>query len=128
MSRSTERRSLIRVRAMAQALGVARRSGATGTPGQVVPKRASRSWCDHVQKNAKSSDLETALPGLNPNQRTYQIRKLLESRMLQPIRPGARQYTIDFMGSMLLRGIIRALTDEGFIPSALLSAPRPDAT
>lgn len=72
----------------------------------------------------KSSDLEAALPGLNANQRTYQIRKLLESRMLQPIRSGARQYTIDFMGSTLLRGIIKALADEGFIPPALFSAPQ----
>ncbi len=72
----------------------------------------------------KAGDLEAALPGLNANQRTYQIRKLQENRMLQPIRPGARQYTIDFMGSTLLRGVIKALEDEGFIPPAL-SAPQP---
>jgi Fic family protein len=71
----------------------------------------------------KAGDLEAALPGLNANQRTYQIRKLLENRMLQPVRSGARQYTIDFMGSTLLRGVIKALEDEGFIPSAL-SAPQ----
>jgi Fic family protein len=72
----------------------------------------------------KSGDLEGAMPGLNSNQRTYQIRKLVESGMLQQISPGARQYTIGFSHNMLLRGVIRALTDQGFIPAAL-AAPQP---
>lgn len=70
----------------------------------------------------KAGDLEAALPGLNAHQRTYQIRKLVESGMLQPIKPGARQYSIGFSHNMLLRGVVRALTDEGFI-SAALAAP-----
>ncbi|MBU7573051.1 MAG: Fic family protein [Hydrogenophaga sp.] len=67
----------------------------------------------------KAADLETAMPDLNANQRTYQIRKLVESGMLQPIKPNARQYSIGFSHNMLLRGVVRALTDEGFIPAAL---------
>jgi len=39
--------------------------------------------------------------------------------MLQPIHPGARQYTLGFSNSYLLRGIIRALSGEGCIPTAL---------
>lgn len=70
----------------------------------------------------KAGDLEDALPGLTTHQRTYQIRKLVESGMLQPIRPNARQYAIGFSHNLLLRGVVRALTDEGFIPPAL-SAP-----
>lgn len=70
----------------------------------------------------KAGDLETALQGLNANQRTYQIRKLVESGMLQPVKPGARQYTIGFSHNMLLRGVVRALTDEGFVPAALAGA------
>jgi Fic family protein len=70
----------------------------------------------------KASDLEPALAGLNANQRTYQIRKLVEAGMLQPIKEGARQYTIGFANNMLLRGVVRALADEGFIP-AVLTAP-----
>ncbi len=68
---------------------------------------------------AKASALASAMPRLNATQRTYQIRKLVESGMLQPIKPGARQYTIGFSHNMLLRGVIRALEDEGFISSAL---------
>lgn len=67
----------------------------------------------------KAGDLETALSGLSVNQRTYQIRKLVEAGMLQPIKEGARQYAIGFASNMLLRGVIRALTEEGFIPPAL---------
>jgi Fic family protein len=70
----------------------------------------------------KSADLEAALPGLNGNQRTYQIRKLLEAGMLQPVREGARQYALGFTHNVLLRGVVRALGDEGFIP-AELAAP-----
>jgi hypothetical protein len=41
--------------------------------------------------------------------------------MLQPINPGARQYSIGFSHNMLLRGVVRALTDEGFIPAAVVA-------
>ena len=67
----------------------------------------------------KAGDLEAVLPGLNANQRTYQIRKLVEGGMLQPIKAGARQYSIGFSHNLLLRGVVRALTHEGFIPAAL---------
>jgi Fic family protein len=67
----------------------------------------------------KAGDLEAALPGLNANQRTYQIRKLLDAGMLQPIRPGARQYTLGFTHNLLLRGVVRALTEQGFVSEAV---------
>lgn len=70
----------------------------------------------------KAGDLATAMPGLTLPQRTYQIRKLVESGMLQPIHPTARQYTVGFSNNILLRGVIRALTDRGFIPDALTAA------
>jgi hypothetical protein len=34
---------------------------------------------------AKAVDLEAAMPGLNANQRVYQIRKLVASGMRQPV-------------------------------------------
>jgi Fic family protein len=67
----------------------------------------------------KASDLSPAMPGMTSAQRTYQIRKLVERRMLLPIKEGARQYTLGFSNSFLLRGIIRALSEEGFIPPTL---------
>lgn len=68
---------------------------------------------------AKASDLKNAMPGMTDTQRTYQIRKLVERRMLAPIHEGARQYTMGFSNNYLMRGVIRALSAEGFIPDAL---------
>ena len=63
------------------------------------------------------------MPGLNAGQRTYQIRKLVEGGMLQPVREGARQYTLGFTHNMLLRGVVKALTDQGFVSPALAAMP-----
>ena len=68
---------------------------------------------------AKVSDLKDAMPTLNERQRTYQVSKLVERGMLAPIREGARQYTVGFANNFLIRGVIRALSDEGFIPDTL---------
>lgn len=68
---------------------------------------------------AKAADLAAAMPDMSATQRTYQIKKLVERKMLQPIKEGARQYTIGFSNNYLMRGVIRALSNEGFIPSAL---------
>jgi len=67
----------------------------------------------------KAGDLVGAMPGLNTHQRTYQIGKLVTSGMLQPVEPGARKYSIGFSNNALLRGVIGALSHNGFIPSAL---------
>jgi Fic family protein len=74
----------------------------------------------------KAGDLEATLPGLNANQRTYQIRKLLETGMLQPVRQGARQYTLGFTHNLLLRAVVKALGDQGFVPPAM-NAPGPSS-
>nr|WP_315183452.1 Fic family protein [uncultured Albidiferax sp.] len=68
---------------------------------------------------AKAADLGAAMPGMNATQRTYQIKKLVERKMLQPIAPNARQYTLGFDNSHLLRGVVHALTQEGFISAPL---------
>jgi hypothetical protein len=44
--------------------------------------------------------------------------------MLQPIREGARQYTLGFTHNTLLRGVVKALTDQGFVPPALAGMPK----
>ena len=73
----------------------------------------------------KAGDLQAALPGLNANQRTYQIRKLVEGGMLQPIRAGARQYALGFTHNTLLRGVVKTLTDQGFVSPALATPDGP---
>lgn len=68
---------------------------------------------------AKAGDLAVAMPGLNPTQRTYQVRKLVERKLLQPIASNSRQYTIGFDNNYLMRGVIHALSQEGFISAPL---------
>jgi Fic family protein len=65
----------------------------------------------------KAADVDTVLPALTQRQRTYQIAKLIEARMIRPIREGSRTYVVSFANSYLLRGVIRALEEKGFIPS-----------
>jgi Fic family protein len=67
----------------------------------------------------KAADLGSAMPGLNTTQRTYQIKKLVERKMLQPIGPNSRQYSIGFDNSYLMRGVIHALSQESFISAPL---------
>lgn len=70
-------------------------------------------------KVVKSADIAKVLPKLNSGQRTYQLKKLVDQGMLLPLSPGARQYTIGFSNNYLIRGVIKALRDEGFIPEPL---------
>ncbi|EEB7527049.1 Fic family protein, partial [Salmonella enterica] len=52
----------------------------------------------------KAGDLRTVLPDLKPTQVTYQIGKLIERGLLQPVEEGARTYTAKFSNSYLIRG------------------------
>lgn len=67
----------------------------------------------------KASDYVDPHKELKDAQRTYQIRKLVDRKLLIPIAKGARQYTIGFSNSYLIRGVINALADEGFVPASL---------
>lgn len=73
------------------------------------------------QGTIKSANLAAPLADMNSAQRTYQIKKLVQSGMLQPVVAGARQYTIGFSNNTLLRCVVRTLEAEGFIPPALIS-------
>jgi Fic family protein len=68
---------------------------------------------------AKASDFKELMKSLSDAQRTYQIKKLVERKLLLPISQGSRQYTIGFSNNYLVRGVIRALTNEGFVPASL---------
>lgn len=68
---------------------------------------------------AKAADLSATMPGQSAAQRTYQIKRLVERKMLQPIAPKSRQYTLGFYNNYLMRGVIHALSQEGFISEPL---------
>jgi Fic family protein len=63
-----------------------------------------------------SGDIEKILPGKLSAERSRVMRKLRDKVMLMPIKKGARKYVICFKSNPLLRGVIRALKQEGFIP------------
>jgi Fic family protein len=70
-------------------------------------------------KVLKSSDLTSVMPDLKSAQRTYLIKKLVAQGMLLPLTENGRQYTIGFSNNYLIRGVIKALRDQGFIPAPL---------
>jgi len=72
-----------------------------------------------IEGVVKSADLVTALPGQSAGQRTYLIKKLVSQGMLLPISEGARQYTIGFSNNYLIRGVVKSLREQGFIPAPL---------
>ena len=69
-----------------------------------------------AKREFKAGDLDGVLPALTMRQRSYQLSKLLDAHMVRPVREGARSYTINFTNSYLLRGVIHALEQKGFIP------------
>jgi len=70
-------------------------------------------------KVVKSADVASVLPQQSSNQRTYLIKKLVDQGMLLPLNAGARQYTIGFSNNYLIRGVIKSLREQGFIPEPL---------
>lgn len=67
----------------------------------------------------KAADYQDPHRKLTDAQRTYQVKKLVERKLLVPISEGSRQYAIGFSNSYLMRGVISALANEGFIPASL---------
>ncbi|WP_333640815.1 Fic family protein [Acinetobacter johnsonii] len=67
----------------------------------------------------KAADLDNIFKDLTKTQRTYQIRKLNEAKLIQPITPGSRSYYICFLHNSLFRGVIECLRKEGFISKPL---------
>lgn len=64
----------------------------------------------------KASDFRDLFPELTERQRTYQLKKLVDSQMLQPIRLNSRAYIINFVNNALIRGVMKILVAEGFVP------------
>lgn len=75
-----------------------------------------------TRKQFKALDVNDVLPELSNRQRTYLITKLNDQQMIRPIREGSRTYTINFTNNYLLRGVVNALENEGFIQPMIKSA------
>jgi Fic family protein len=64
----------------------------------------------------KAADIDAVMPHWTSRQRAYQLNKLVLSRAVRPVQPGARSYTLDFLNGTLIRGVIRMLQEQGFVP------------
>jgi Fic family protein len=70
-----------------------------------------------VQKQIfQSADLDPVLPEKIPAERSRLLKGLREKKMIVPIEEGARKYHIHFFNSFLLRGVVEALKQNGFVP------------
>ncbi len=63
----------------------------------------------------QSSDIESAMPGKIPAERSRAIAKLKREKLIAPLKEGGRKYIINFSNNYLLRGVIIALQNEGFV-------------
>ncbi len=68
------------------------------------------------KQKIQASDLKDIFKGKVPAEISRQIRKLIDKKMLVPIREGKRTYVLRFDNNYLLRGVINSLGDKGFLP------------
>lgn len=63
----------------------------------------------------RSSDIKSLMPNKAHTERSRILRSLKDKKMIAPIKNKTRIYSLRFYNNYLLRGIIGALTKEGFI-------------
>ncbi len=64
----------------------------------------------------RASDIKDLFPGKHPVEVSRNIKRLVNNKMLVPETQNARKYVIRFDNNYLLRGIIKMLDEEGFLP------------
>jgi Fic family protein len=68
------------------------------------------------KQEIQNSDLKEILGDKDVSIISRTIKKLVNQHMLKPIKEGARKYTLCFESSYLIRGVMNALGDKGFLP------------
>lgn len=64
----------------------------------------------------QAGDLKEFFAGKHSAEVSRQIKKLIDKKMLVPEKEGARKYILRFDNNYLLRGVIKALGEKGFLP------------
>jgi len=70
-----------------------------------------------VVQQFKAFDIGNWIAGLTPRQKTHIIAKLKYNGFIRPVKENGRTYFVNFMNNFLMRGLVRILEREGFIPS-----------
>ncbi len=68
------------------------------------------------KKTIKNSDLQVIFKGKKVSEISRQIKKLLDKKMLEKETDNERKYTIAFFESNIIRGVMTALKNNGFLP------------
>lgn len=68
------------------------------------------------KQKIQASDLKEIFKGKVSAEISRQIRKLIDKKMLIPIKEGKRTYVLRFDNNYLLRGVISSLGEKGFLP------------
>lgn len=64
----------------------------------------------------QAADVKEFFPKKLNSEISRQLKKLIDKKMLMPQKEGARKYVIRFDNSYLLRGVIKALDEQNFLP------------
>lgn len=64
----------------------------------------------------QNSQLKPLFPKKSASSISHLIKQLLEKKMLVKTPENSRKYVISFRGNLLLRGVMRAFDQEGFLP------------
>lgn len=64
----------------------------------------------------QNNDLQEVFPDKLPAAISRMIRKLRKSKMLESEPDNSRKYHINVTNNFLIRGIVKVLEDEGFVP------------
>lgn len=67
----------------------------------------------------QQSDIRHLFPGKDASQVSRVIKKLVNENILKTEHEKARKYILNFQNNYLLRGIIKALDAEGFLPAGI---------
>ena len=67
----------------------------------------------------QQSDIKHIFPGKDASQVSRVIKKLLTENIITTERESKRKYILNFQNNYLLRGIVKALDNEGFLPASL---------
>ncbi|MEI7590537.1 MAG: Fic family protein [Deltaproteobacteria bacterium] len=74
---------------------------------------------NNTNMEIKSADIEKTIGETSPLQRSRIIKKLKDKKMIFQLTEKGRIYHINFINNCLLRGVMNALQQQGFIPDAL---------
>lgn len=84
---------------------------------QIITPMEAQILTEAIEKQViQNSDLEKFFKGKTKSEISRQIKKLLDKKMLMPVKDASRKYVLRFDNNFLLRGVMKMLDENGFLP------------